>query len=51
MATAAMARLSRLWTSSSINSPTKYRLYKSHVASRLLDMNASRGHRTHDTGI
>ena len=28
IATAAMARLSRLWTSSSISFPTMYRLYK-----------------------
>ena len=36
LATAAMARLSRLWTSSSIRFPTKYRLFKSLVVSILL---------------
>ncbi|KAH3725173.1 hypothetical protein DPMN_051008 [Dreissena polymorpha] len=31
-----MTKLSRLWTSSSISFPTKYRLYKSLVVSILL---------------
>ena len=30
-ATAAMARLDRVWKSSNISFPTKYRLFKSHV--------------------
>ncbi|KAH3863645.1 hypothetical protein DPMN_026633 [Dreissena polymorpha] len=41
-----MARLSRLWTSSSIKIPTKYRPYKSLVVSILLRvLDASQGHK------
>ncbi|KAH3816803.1 hypothetical protein DPMN_118326 [Dreissena polymorpha] len=61
MATAAMARMSRLWTSSSISYHTKYRLYKSvtraHKAGyRHLNTNVQRkllriSHTKHNTNV
>ncbi|KAH3769201.1 hypothetical protein DPMN_170449 [Dreissena polymorpha] len=48
MATAAMARLIRLWKSSSISLPTKYKLNKSFVGS-MRDLYASCGQGTYGT--